>query len=218
MKPIKWLALAGTAALLAACGSKQEASKSNFEKAINDFAGQERVCLPLGVGMDAEQGIDAMASGMLGDKQIRIPLKNTQGSRINKQALKQMEVLVDADLYAQGEDSTQAVGLGGASIPVAVFNRTEKGDNQVLPSPHGPLLCLGTQKVGDVVLFTEPTAANGVTISKVVYQAELVPEKWLKKLLKNSDKELAERVEAPQRQSVTLVLTNQGWRDLRELR
>ena len=70
----------------------------------------------------------------------------------------------------------------------------------------------------NVVLFTEPTAANGVTISKVVYQAELVPEKWLKKLLKNSDKELAERVEAPQRQSVTLVLTNQGWRDLRELR
>ena len=67
MKPIKWLALAGTAALLAACGSKQEASKSNFEKAINDFAGQERVCLPLGVGMDAEQGIDAMASGMRGD-------------------------------------------------------------------------------------------------------------------------------------------------------
>ena len=125
---------------------------------------------------------------------------------------------MDADLYAQGEDSTQAVGLGGASIPVAVFNRTEKGDNQVLPSPHGPLLCLGTHKVADVVLFTEPTAANGVTISKVVYQAELVPEKWVKKLLKNSDKELAERVETPQRQSVTLVLTNQGWRDLRELR
>ena len=69
-----------------------------------------------------------------------------------------------------------------------------------------------------LVLFTEPTAANGVTISKVVYQAELVPEKWVKKLLKNSDKELAERVETPQRQSVTLVLTNQGWRDLRELR
>ena len=218
MKQIKWLALAGMAALLSACGGKQEASKSNIEQAINDFAAQERVCLPISVSIDTTQGVDVLANGMLGDQQIRIPLKNGQGERVNKQALKQMDVLVDAKLYRKGDEATQAVGIGANTVPVAVFERTEKGDEQVLASPHGSLLCLGTQKVSDITLFTEPTAANGVTISKVVYEAKLVPEKWVSKLLKNSDKELGERLEAPQRQSVTLVLTNQGWRDLRELR
>lgn len=218
MKQMKWLLMAVSAAVLAGCGGSQEASKGNFKDAINDFAAQERVCLPIGLAMDTSDQSDTLSYGMLGDSQIRIPLQNTQGKKINKAALKQMEVLVDAKLYDKGEKGTQATAVGHEAVPVVVFNRTEKGSEQTMASPHGALLCLGTQKVTDVVLFTEPTPANGVTISKVVYEAKLVPEKWAQKLLKNSDDELQARLKEPQRQHVTLVLTNQGWRDLRQLR
>lgn len=217
MKQSKWLVLAGMAAALSACGGKQEASKGNFKQAIEDSVTQERVCLPLSVAIDTDENTDVLANGMLGDKQIRIPLKNTRGKRINNQALKQMDVLEDADLYRRDDDAEQLIGID-TRVPVAVFERTEKGDKQVLPDPSGSLLCLGTQKVDDIVLFTDPTPANGVTVSKVVYEAKLVPEKWVDDLLENSDKALIERVQTPHRQHITLVLTSRGWRDLRELR
>lgn len=216
MKQVQYAALTAVALVLAACGGgKQVANKDNFEQAINRFAAQEKVCLPVAVAGDGSQAADAPLNGMLGDPVIRIVERNAQGDRINKQALKQMDVLVDAGLYRKGDKAE--INVGGRDVPMAVFERTEQGAQQVQSGPQGSLLCLGHQKVEEIALFTEPTAANGVTVSKVVYDAKLEPEKWVGRLLKSSAPDLAETIKQPQRQNVTLVLTNQGWRDLREL-
>ncbi|PIT37680.1 hypothetical protein [Snodgrassella alvi] len=201
--------------LLAACSGKQEASNSNFTNAINEFGKNDKVCLAVNLVLDnAQGGINNMIT--LGNKEIRIARKNSDGEKVNKTALKQMDILTDADLYEQGKDVTLTVN-GGPDIPQAVYYRTSKGEANVLNSAQGSLLCLGTQKVDKIVLFTEPTPANGMTISKVVYDAKLVPEKWAENLIKTTDENWWKSLQEPQRRAAILVLTDKGWKDERAL-
>lgn len=213
MKKISVLAVS---LLLAACGGKQEASNHNFTEAIDDFAKNEKVCLAVNLILDNAQG-GMNNTVALGNKEIRIARKNSDGDKVNKTALKQMDILTDADLYEKGKDATLVVN-GGKDIPQAVYYRTSKGEDNVQNTAQGSMLCLGTQKVDKIVLFTEPTPANGMTISKVVYDAKLVPEKWAEKLLKTTDENWWKSMQEPQRRAAVLVLTDKGWKDERALR
>ena len=213
MKKISVLAIS---LLLAACGGKREANNTNFAEAINDFAKNDKVCLAVNLMLDNAQG--GMNNTIaLGSKEIRIARKNSDGDKVNKTALKQMNILTDADLYEKGKDATLVVN-GGKDIPQAVYYRTSKGEDNVQNTAQGSMLCLGTQKVDKIVLFTEPTPANGMTISKVVYDAKLVPEKWAEKLLKTTDENWWKSMQEPQRRAAVLVLTDKGWKDERALR
>ena len=213
MKKISVLAVT---LLLAACGGKQEASNHNFTEAIDDFAKNDKVCLAVNLMLDNAQG-GMNNTVALGNKEIRIARKNNDGDKVNKTALKQMDILTDADLYEKGKDATLTVN-GGKDIPQAVYYRTSKGEDNVQNTAQGSMLCLGTQKVDKIVLFTEPTPANGMTISKVVYDAKLVPEKWAEKLLKTTDENWWKSMQEPQRRAAVLVLTDKGWKDERALR
>lgn len=213
MKKINVLAVS---LLLAACGGKQEASNHNFTEAIDDFAKNDKVCLVVNLMLDNAQG-GMNNTVALGNKEIRIARKNSDGDKVNKTALKQMDILTDADLYEKGKDATLVVN-GGKDIPQAVYYRTSKGEDNVQNTAQGSMLCLGTQKVDKIVLFTEPTPANGMTISKVVYDAKLVPEKWAEKLLKTTDENWWKSMQEPQRRAAVLVLTDKGWKDERALR
>lgn len=213
MKKISVLAVS---LLLAACGGKQEASNHNFTEAIDNFAKNEKVCLAVNLMLDNAQG-GMNNTVALGNKEIRIARKNSDGNKVNKTALKQMDILTDADLYEKGKDATLVVN-DGKDIPQAVYYRTSKGEDNVQNTAQGSMLCLGTQKVDKIVLFTEPTPANGMTISKVVYDAKLVPEKWAEKLLKTTDENWWKSMQEPQRRAAVLVLTDKGWKDERALR
>ncbi|KEQ00639.1 MULTISPECIES: hypothetical protein [unclassified Snodgrassella] len=213
MKKISVLAVS---LLLAACGGKQEASNHNFTEAIDNFAKNEKVCLAVNLMLDNAQG-GMNNTVALGNKEIRIARKNSDGDKVNKTALKQMDILTDADLYEKGKDAALVVN-GGKDIPQAVYYRTSKGEDNVQNTAQGSMLCLGTQKVDKIVLFTEPTPANGMTISKVVYDAKLVPEKWAEKLLKTTDENWWKSMQEPQRRAAVLVLTDKGWKDERALR
>lgn len=213
MKKISVLAVS---LLLAACGGKQEASNHNFTEAIDDFAKNDKVCLAVNLMLDNAQG-GMNNTVALGNKEIRIARKNSDGDKVNKTALKQMDILTDADLYEKGKDATLVVN-SGKDIPQAVYYRTSKGEDNVQNTAQGSMLCLGTQKVDKIVLFTEPTPANGMTISKVVYDAKLVPEKWAEKLLKTTDENWWKSMQEPQRRAAVLVLTDKGWKDERALR
>ncbi|MCO6516670.1 MAG: hypothetical protein J6586_09325 [Snodgrassella sp.] len=212
---MKKISILAVSLLLAACGGKQEASKNNFTEAINEFAKNDKVCMAVNLVLDNAQG--SMSNMVtLGSKEIRIAKKNSDGDKINKTALKQMEILTDADLYEKGKDTTLTVD-GKSDIAQAVYYRTAKGEANMLNNAQGSLLCLGTQKVDKIVLFTEPTPANGVTITKVVYDAKFVPEKWAEHLLKTTDENWWKTLQEPQRRTAILVLTDKGWKDERVL-
>ncbi|PIT07123.1 hypothetical protein BHC46_04150 [Snodgrassella alvi] len=212
---MKKISILAVSLLLAACGGKQEASKNNFTEAINEFAKNDKVCMAVNLVLDNAQGnMSNMIT--LGSKEIRIAKKNSDGDKINKTALKQMEILTDADLYEKGKDTTLIVD-GKPDIAQAVYYRTAKGEANMLNNAQGSLLCLGTQKVDKIALFTEPTPANGVTITKVVYDAKFVPEKWAEHLLKTTDENWWKTLQEPQRRTAILVLTDKGWKDERVL-
>ncbi|MCO6505507.1 hypothetical protein [Snodgrassella sp.] len=212
---MKKISILAVSLLLAACGGKQEASKNNFTEAINEFAKNDKVCMAVNLVLDNAQG--SMSNMVtLGSKEIRIAKKNSDGDKINKTALKQMKILTDADLYEKGKDTTLTVD-GKPDIAQAVYYRTAKGEANMLNNAQGSLLCLGTQKVDKIVLFTEPTPANGVTITKVVYDAKFVPEKWAEHLLKTTDENWWKTLQEPQRRTAILVLTDKGWKDERVL-
>ncbi|MCO6514422.1 MAG: hypothetical protein J6589_08135 [Snodgrassella sp.] len=212
---MKKISILAVSLLLAACGGKQEASKNNFTEAINEFAKNDKVCMAVNLVLDNAQG--SMSNMVtLGSKEIRIAKKNSDGDKINKTALKQMEILTDADIYEKGKDTTLTVD-GKPDIAQAVYYRTAKGEANMLNNAQGSLLCLGTQKVDKIVLFTEPTPANGVTITKVVYDAKFVPEKWAEHLLKTTDENWWKTLQEPQRRTAILVLTDKGWKDERVL-
>ncbi|MDF7675929.1 hypothetical protein PT286_04165 [Neisseriaceae bacterium ESL0693] len=209
MNKIALTGLLSLSVLLTACGNSQKATKSNFAKAIDAYATHEKVCLPVGLTLQNDQHNNIV---FLGNQEIRIAKRDVDGKAINKNAIKQMHVLVDAGLYHQEEEKQQ-----DNKIPVIVFTRTEKSNDTVVNSPTTPLLCIGKQHVEQIILFTEPTPDNGVMASKVVYDARIQPEKWAEKLLKTRDDDWKDKLHQPQRGVSTLVLTNEGWKDIRAI-
>ena len=208
----KNLLLIAPVLMLAACGDKNEASESNFKKSISKIAEQQNVCLPLILELQNPDG-SPIRKVAVGETKIQIADKDKSDNKINKEALSKMEALVDADMYQQnGKETTKTED---ATIRTTSYLLTEKGAQQVQVTTDGPLFCIGREKVEKINWFTEPTPSNGVTVSKVSYQAEFVPEKWAKKLLKT---EGWQHLEEPREKFTTLIQTNTGWRDIRELR
>ncbi|MDO4249424.1 MAG: hypothetical protein Q4C79_10820 [Neisseria sp.] len=208
----KNLLLIAPVLMLAACGDKNEASESNFKKSISKIAEQQNVCLPLILELQNPDG-SPIRKVAVGETQIQIADKDKSDNKINKEALSKMEALVDADMYQQnGKETTKTED---ATIRTTSYLLTEKGAQQVQATTDGPVFCIGREKVEKINWFTEPTPSNGVTVSKVSYQAEFVPEKWAKKLLKT---EGWQYLEEPREKFTTLIQTNTGWRDIRELR
>ena len=77
-------------------------------------------------------------------------------------------------------------------------------------------MCVGQQKVTDIRYYTEPTPANGITVSQVAYQADIQMPSWAKTLLR--DTPMYEDLKQPLNEKITLVKTNGGWRDIRQIR
>ncbi len=201
--------------LLVGCGGKHEANQSNFSNAINEFGKNDHVCLPVNLMLDnIENGAKNNIS--VGTQEIKITIKNSNGDKVNKTALNQMDALVEAKVYEQGKQEELQL-QNGKKLPVAVYYLSDKAKDKIVNTSQSTLLCLGTQKVDKIVLFTEPTPANGVTVSKVVYDAKLVPEKWSEKLLKTTDENWWKSLNEPQRRTAVLVLTDKGWKDERVL-
>ncbi|MDO5639423.1 MAG: hypothetical protein Q4G28_06085 [Neisseria sp.] len=204
------------AALLAACSGGKEASKSTFEKSINQYTKQNGVCLPLALNIQNPQGFESRNNVMLGEPLILVAERDLNGNKINETALKQLKIVDKEGFYKEGDSETLSAPDDN-KIKIRSYQLTEKGMAQTLESPHGPLFCIGTQEVDKINWFTQPTPSDGVTVSKVSYQAKFKPESWAKKLLKEGGSEW-ERIGNIRTQTATLVRTNEGWRDIRELR
>lgn len=210
------LALAAATLLLAACSDSNKAGKAAFEKAINQYAKQAGVCLPSALDIQNPQGFPSRNNIVLGEPLIRVAERDLNGNKINETALKQLKIVSKEGFYQEGDTETLAAP-DKRDIKIRTYTLTDKGATQTLESPHGVLFCLGNQEVDKINWFTEPTPADGITISKVSYQAKFKPEGWAEKLLEAGGSDW-QRIESVRNQTATLVKTNEGWRDIRELR
>lgn len=219
-KTAVWVAIA-TVFTLVGCGDKNQANEAVFKKSIERFNQTKGVCLPLSLDVQLPDGQFARVHNVLGEPLIRIASRNQENKRINQVAQEQMDILIDEGFYQKekakkAQDKDKTASAAQDTVPVTEYTLTAKGEQQVKASPHGPLFCIGAQKVKKVNWFTTPTATDGVTISKVSYQVELKPERWAAKLIKAGG-EPWQVLQQPRNDTTTLVQTNDGWRDLREL-
>ncbi len=203
MMNMRMCAALAAAGLLAACGG-QEAGKGTFQDAVERYVGQHEICLP--VALDTDGG----APLRLGAEQIALPLRDAEGGKINEAAAKQMRALEDAGLYSKLKTENRD--------EAPVFVLTDEGRQHTRLSPVGPLLCVGHERVQKVRYYTEPaTTADGLTVSRVVYEAKVELSGWGKRLLRHGREDWRQRLPLERVEQATLVKTNDGWRDLREL-
>lgn len=205
---------AAAALLLAACsGNDNDISESGLKKGIEKFAEKQGMCIPMPLHILDTAG-QPIANAAIGSPKLLVTNRDSEGKRINKEAEEQMEILVDEGIYA--EEDKRTAEKNDAVVKTMVYGLTEKGAALLQYGPRGPVVCAGKVKVEKINWFTDPTPSNGMTVSKVSYQAELDPEKWMKKLINTNDawKKFSEE----QEYSTTMVKTNNGWKDIRELR
>ena len=216
MKTTALIALLGASALLAACSGESSAGKNEFKKAVNEAVQKRGVCLPVNLTLEIPQSTTARSNVLLGEPVIRIAERNADGERINKRAFEQIEVLEDNKFYKKTSTEKTPLADGKNTVNTRIYTLTDKGREQTQSSPQGSLLCIGKLEVKEINWYTEPTPSNGVTISKVSYQAEFKPERWTKKLL-GDDSNYWKSLADTRTQTATLVKTNDGWRDIHEL-
>ena len=208
----KWLVPSLSAALLAACSSDQ-ISKSDVQDALEHSA-KNSVCVPFSLNVEHRAPNEDVAQSQLGMPEVRLLKRLNNGKRANPKAVEQMDILVNAGIYEEAKG--ERIGEGDHAIRYLVYRLTDKGRESFSLSPHGAWLCIGKQHVEKIHYFTEPTPANGITISQVSYQAEIQIERWARKLLR--DNPYYAGLEQSLNKKITLVKTNEGWRDVRELR
>lgn len=206
---MKKIWLIGATLALAACGSDPA---SEMKQAINNAAHFNQVCVPYELNVETLAPHTTPLQGLLGADEIKIVQRNEEGKRINQQAEKQMAHLVRADLYQElkSEKSKENKQV------ISVYRLTERGSQAIRRTSHGGVLCVGKHQAEKVNFFTEPTPVRGYTVSQVSYEAKIVPEKWAKSLLKD-DPNHKDILDKKSTRSATLVKTNDGWRDIREL-
>lgn len=208
-----WAAgLIGAGVLLAGCGSSHEAGKSQFKHAIERYTKNNGVCLPLALNVSSQDAQDGQVVGrqiMLGMERIVLETRNAQGGRLNETALKQMKILEDEGFYQKEKNSAD---------DEAVFQITAKGQAQTRAGVHSPLFCIGKHRIENVLYYTEPaTNAVGLTVSQVVYEADVSLEGWADRLLSRGSADWKNSLHIRRTEQATMVKTNDGWRDLREL-
>lgn len=194
---------------VAACGSSDEITVSSLENALSDSPKFQQVCVPFALDVEGGELNDAR----LGEEQIRFLSRLPNGKRANKMALEQMKQLVKADIY--DDTGVERIGEGDKAIRYYTYRLTDRGRTAFIPSPQGNLLCIGKWQVDKINYYTEPTPANGVTMSQVSYEAKIKLEGWAKNLLK--DNPHYKGLSQTETKTVALVKTNKGWRDIYSL-
>lgn len=199
--------------LLAACGG-DGVDKGELREAINNMG--SRFCVPFQLNVSERLPNENSQHTVFGAKEVKLLKRMENGKRANEHASKQMEMLVRAGLYKAEKE--QRVDDGDKKARYAVYSLTERGKEEIGYVNSEALLCLGKQKVAKIKYFTEPTPnKEGLVLTHVVYEAKLQPEKWASSLVKEN-KEYEEKFAKNLVRTDILVKTNDGWRDLDELK
>ena len=207
----KTVVLLGGALLLAACGNDNGLSKSAVQKAVDASAKSHAVCVPFALSVEDRKEGDYP---VLGAPVVKLVKRKDNGKRANLAAIKQMEILTDAGIYHREKE--ERVGSGDEAVRYLVYKITQKGTDKFRAGVGELLMCIGSEKAEKVNYFTTPTPSNGVTVTQVSYEAKINTERWAKKLLKDSP--YYNGLNQTQTKHATLVKTNDGWRDIMDLR
>lgn len=203
------VALSATA-LLAGCGSAKDASKGNFQTAIDKAMAKD--CVVVGPGMNL------MATSH--SYPISFALSHTnmfqnaeQTKAMNDRMSAPYEALVKAGLLEGKDDQVPLLGGSGPKGPGRTYSLTETGKKYLI-DPERTGFCAAHFKVDEVTEFTAPgTAMGGATesMAKFTYSAVDVAD-WAKSSdVKSVYADLDKKLGPKQEGRAEMVLMNDGW-------
>ena len=184
---------------LAGCGSKQDANKSNFQAAIQDYLNTKRgICV------------------MMPAKEAPFTLQKT-GNTDFINAPEKAEALVKAGLLSAKDTEVKSV-FGNTLVPGVQYSLTEDGKKYLVKGGAGnngswDAFCGGKYKVKEVENFTQPANMFGTKISQVnyLYEVDDAPS-WTKQPAIQAAYPLVQRdVAGSPGDKAVLVATNDGW-------
>ncbi len=188
------------------CTSKTAATKGNFKAAIQAQLDKNPVCISASVPTEVPS-----FNGQLGPD-------------------KQLEPLVEVGLVNRSQAMVRRASMDfmfgdrrPKQVPGYRYELSDLGKKYARTLPHQMLgfggssanFCYGNRKVVEVVRYTQPGAAMGMTISEVTYTWKLADiADWAK----NPDVEktyytaqFLKVADTPQQATMDLVLSNDGW-------
>ncbi|MFM0219787.1 MULTISPECIES: hypothetical protein [Paraburkholderia] len=184
---------------LAGCGSKQDANKSNFQAAIQDY-------------LDTKKGVCVMVPA----KELPFTLQKSGGMNFINEPEK-AAALVGAGLLS-AKDTQVKAAFGNQMVAGVEYSLTDEGRKYLVKGAAGNLgnwdaFCGGKYKVKDVENFTQPADMFGTKISQVnyLYEVDDAPA-WAKQpAIQAAYPSVQHDLSGAPGDKAVLVATNDGW-------
>ena len=209
MKKIISVCLLATLTLTACHNNDSKQDEKRILQAINAHHSEHPLCMVL------PPAIDNGVTQMLGSDTVRFMKTDGTGKRINTNAVKQMSVLTKAGIYRKRRDEKNP-SLGKKAW-FEIYELTEKGTQFITGNTNNRQLCIGSLTANNIQWYSQPTADNGLTVSRVSYQGRYHLHKWASKLLKIGNPQLLHNLSQPSEMQAVVIKTNKGWIDKREI-
>ena len=185
--------------VIAGCGSKQDANKSNFQSAIQDY-------------LNTKKGLCVMVPA----KEVPFTLQKTGGIYFISEPEK-AAALVGAGLLS-AKDTQVKASLGNQMVAGVQYSLTDEGKKYLVKGAAGNLgnwdaFCGGKYKVKEVENFTQPADMFGTKISQVnyLYEVDDAPD-WAKQpAIQAAYPYVQHDVTGTQGDRAVLVATSDGW-------
>jgi hypothetical protein len=192
-------AVTGSVFLVAGCGSKQDANKSNFQSAIQDY-------------LDTKQGVCVMVPA----KELPFTLQKTGGMNFINEPEK-AAALVSAGLLTAKDTEVKAM-FGNQMVPGVQYSLTDEGKKYLVKGGAANVgnwdaFCGGKYKVKEVENFTQPADMFGTKISQVnyTYEVDSAPA-WAKQsAIEAAYPSVKHDLDGAPKDKAVLVATNDGW-------
>ncbi|CAB5305270.1 hypothetical protein IST455A_05834 [Burkholderia multivorans] len=150
--------------LMVGCGSAKDANKSNFAKAID--AQLDKQCIAVSFDLNFAASSPSFPVTIATTRPGPL-ISADQAKQTNQRAFAQYDALVQAGLLSAADAQVKPL-FGNASVPGKVYSLTDAG-RKALKDPNYTTFCAGHYKVDEVINFTEPGNAMGMTISNATY-------------------------------------------------
>lgn len=149
----------GSLVALAGCSSKQDANKSNFQSAIQDY-------------LNTRKGVCVMVPA----KELPFSISRAGGFFLKSQS-DQADALVSAGLLSAKDTQVKAV-IGNQMVPGVEYSLTDEGKKYLVKGGAGNVgnwdaFCGGKYKVKEVENFTQPADMFGTKVSQANYLYEV---------------------------------------------
>lgn len=184
---------------IAGCGSKKDANKENFSKAIQAY-------------------LDSKPGACVGLPGSSIPFEIEKAGSFFPEQITQADALKEAGLLTRLDTDVPLIPGSKIMRPGYKFDLSPEGQKQLVKpvseySPKSQGFCAGKYKLVEISNFTDAQNMMGTMVSQAVYTYKVEsPAAWAQSpKVQAAFVKLTKELKGDASDKATLILTNDGW-------